>query len=81
VDLSLPKAASMAEKKSADEMISVGDSLGDLIEEDDAPATKAPYEKSPRWLKLGSMLFILAIYAAILTLAIMQGKRQCTSML
>jgi hypothetical protein len=77
----LPKAASMAEKKSADEMISVGDSLGDLIEEEDAPVTKAPYEKSPRWLKLGAMLFILAIYAGILALAIVQGKRQCTSML
>jgi hypothetical protein len=72
----------MAEK-SKDSMIDVGDSMADLIDDEDTQSTKVPgsYQKSPKWLKLAAMAVLLAVYCGILALAIVQGRRQCSSVM
>lgn len=60
-------------------------SAADLIDSDDLDNASVQsgggIPHSPRWLKLLSMLVLLAVYVLILVLSITQNKYQCKSML
>lgn len=78
--LAYAEIANMSLEKKEDVEMSSTEMYTEEDEEEAPSSASSDVPHSPRLLKLAAMVALLAIYAALLTTSILQGKRQCTSM-